>query len=117
MGRRARTPARLDGRSVMTRVEMASVVIGRNEGSRLDLSLRSVQAAGLHVVYVDSGSTDGSPALARKLKVPVIELDGRRPFSAGRARNEGVHEVLRRWPGTTYAMFLDGDCLLDAGFP
>ena len=32
---------------------MAAVVIGRNEGGRLEESLRSVQAAGLPLVYVE----------------------------------------------------------------
>jgi GT2 family glycosyltransferase len=96
---------------------MAAVVIGRNEGERLEPSLRSVQSAGLPVVYVDSGSTDGSPGLARRLGVEVVELDPARPFSAARGRNEGVDEVLRRWPATEYMMFLDGDCVLDPDFP
>jgi GT2 family glycosyltransferase len=96
---------------------MAAVVIGRNEGARLGPSLKSVQAAGLRAVYVDSGSADESPALATKLEVPLVELDFSRPFSAGRARNEGVREILRRWPETAYVVFLDGDCTLDAAFP
>jgi GT2 family glycosyltransferase len=96
---------------------IAAVVIGRNEGPRLEPSLRSVQAASLPLVYVDSGSYDGSPAVAKGLGVPLIELDPRRPFSAARGRNEGLAELLRRWPGTQYVLFLDGDCSLDAGFP
>ena len=63
---------------------IAAVVIGRNEGERLEASLRSVQAAGLPVVYVDSGSSDGSLAAARKLGVELVELDPTRP-STGRA--------------------------------
>jgi GT2 family glycosyltransferase len=96
---------------------VAGVVIGRNEGERLEPSLRSVEAAGLPLVYVDSGSSDGSPALAKDLGFPVIELDPARPFSAARGRNEGLFEALRRWPDTRYVMFLDGDCILDPGFP
>lgn len=96
---------------------MAAVVIGRNEGERLEPSLRSVQSAGLLLVYVDSGSTDGSPEVARRLGVPVLELDPSRPFSAARGRNEGVEEVLRRWPTTEFMMFLDGDCVLHPDFP
>jgi GT2 family glycosyltransferase len=96
---------------------MAAVVIGRNEAKRLEASLASVRAAGLDLVYVDSGSTDGSPALARKLGVNTVELDPSRAFSAARARNEGVEQVLRLWPETRYILFLDGDCVIDAGFP
>lgn len=96
---------------------MAAVVIGRNEGARLDESLRSVQAAGLPLVYVDSGSSDGSPACAAKLGIAVLELDSGRPFSAARARNEGLEQALRLWPEMQFVLFLDGDCVLDRGFP
>jgi GT2 family glycosyltransferase len=96
---------------------MAAVVIGRNEGERLAPSLRSVEAAGLPVVYVDSGSTDRSLAVARERGVAVVELDPGRPFSAARGRNEGLEEVLRRWSDTAFVMFLDGDCILDPDFP
>jgi GT2 family glycosyltransferase len=94
----------------------AAVVIGRNEGKRLPLSLQSVQRAGLPLIYVDSGSTDGSPEHARELGVHTIELDPSRPFSAARGRNEGLREVLRLWPSTPYVLFLDGDCALDRDF-
>jgi GT2 family glycosyltransferase len=96
---------------------MAAVVIGRNEGERLEPSLRSVQNAGLPLVYSDSGSTDGSSTIARQLGVPVVELDPSRPFSAARGRNEGLDEALRRWPDLDYVLFLDGDCVLDPLFP
>jgi len=99
------------------RREMIAVVIGRNEGARLECSVRSVQAAGLSVVYADSGSTDASLNVARQLGVPVVELDPARPFSAGRGRNEGLEEALRRWPSAIYALFLDGDCELSPAFP
>ena len=100
-----------------TPADIAAVVIGRNEGDRLLLSLRSVQSASLPVVYADSGSADGSPGAASRLDVPVVELDGHRPFSAARGRNEGFKEAHRRWPQIQYVLFLDGDCILDPGFP
>ena len=96
---------------------MAAVVIGRNEGERLEPSLRSVQNAGLPLVYVDSGSSDDSPAVARQLGIPVVELDPSRPFSAARGRNEGLDEALNRWPEIKHVLFLDGDCVLDPLFP
>lgn len=100
----------------MTDSGIAAVVIGRNEGERLLPSLRSVQEARLSVVYVDSGSSDGSPSLAQSLGVPAIELDPAREFSAARGRNEGMAEVVRRWPDTEFVMFLDGDCTLNGDF-
>jgi GT2 family glycosyltransferase len=98
-------------------MSMAVVVIGRNEGKRLGEGLRSAQATGLPVVYVDSGSSDGSPAIARELGVMVLELDPSRPFSAARARNEGLNVLLKQDPDLQYVVFLDGDCVLDLGFP
>jgi GT2 family glycosyltransferase len=92
------------------------VAIGRNEGERLARCLDSVEALGLPAVYVDSGSTDGSPARARDRGLPVVELDPARPFSAGRARNEGLDEALRRWPGAEIVQFVDGDCELVPGW-
>lgn len=96
---------------------MAAVVIGRNEGTRLEPSLRSVLEAGLAVIYVDSGSSDGSVDTARRLNVPVHELDPKRPFSAARARNEGLNFILSKWPDIENVLFLDGDCVLDVQFP
>ena len=96
---------------------MAAVVIGRNEGERLRPSLLSVQDAGLPVVYVDSGSSDESVAVAEGTGVAVVALSADRPFSAARGRNEGLAEVLARWPATTSVMFLDGDCILNRDFP
>jgi glycosyltransferase involved in cell wall biosynthesis len=107
----------MDAPTMSQEPDMAAVVIGRNEGGRLEPSLRSVEASGVPLVYVDSGSVDGSPGLARGAGAVVLELDPARSFSAARARNEGVAEALRLWPHLKYVLFLDGDCTLDAKFP
>jgi GT2 family glycosyltransferase len=108
----------LDEETMALAIErVAAVVIGRNEGELLKLGLNSVVETKLNCVYVDSGSSDGSRALAAKIGIPVVELDPSRPFSAARARNEGVGEVRRRWPASAYVIFLDGDCELDRDFP
>ena len=65
------------------------VVIGRNEGQRLERCLRSLAQGADKVMYVDSGSTDGSLQLAANLGVEVLALDMSTPFTAARARNEG----------------------------
>lgn len=100
----------------MAKADIAVVVIGRNEGERLIECLRSVNAASLPAVYVDSGSGDGSADAARLLAQSVVELDLSRPCSAARGRNEGLAESLRIWPDLKFVMFLDGDCTLEAGF-
>ena len=60
------------------------VIIGRNEGERLHRCLNSVTNRGWAVVYVDSGSTDGSLEFARSVSAEVVELDLSRPFTAAR---------------------------------
>lgn len=88
------------------------VVIGRNEGDRLARSLRSVSGLGYPVVYVDSGSADRSVEVAKDLGLPSIELDASRPFSAARARNEGLQWMTDRHAELRFVQFLDGDCEL-----
>ena len=90
------------------------VVIGRNEGVRLERCLRSLMQGVGKVVYVDSGSTDGSPQLARSLGVEVLALDMRVPFTAARARNEGFSALQRLLPSMQLVQFVDGDCEVDA---
>lgn len=96
--------------------QVGAIVIGRNEGERLRLCLQSVKRELKCVVYVDSGSSDGSAHLARSLDVPVVELDPREPFTAARARNAGMAELQRRYPDLQFAQFLDGDCELESGW-
>jgi GT2 family glycosyltransferase len=92
------------------------VVIGRNEGTRLQRALAAAAAAGAPLLYVDSGSSDGSPALARALGVEVLELDPARPFSAARARNEGFARLAALHPELGAVQLVDGDCALDPGW-
>ena len=95
------------------------VVIGRNEGRRLEACLASAQASAgtaLAIVYVDSGSTDSSVAVARARGVEVITLDPSRPFTAARARNEGFRRLRELASDVTYVQFVDGDCELAAAW-
>lgn len=94
---------------------IAIVVIGRNEGARLVACLASLPKGLGPVVYVDSGSTDGSLEAARTAGAEVVELDLARPFTAARARNSGV-AALRAAGGCTFVQFVDGDCTLAPGW-
>ena len=96
--------------------DVGVVVIGRNEGERLRRCLFSLAAEAVPVVYVDSGSRDGSPELARGLGVELVELDPSRPFSAARARNEGFDRCTRLYPELAAIMFVDGDCEVVPGW-
>lgn len=92
------------------------VAIGRNEGERLYQCLLSVIGEGRTVVYVDSGSTDGSVALARSLGVHVVELDLSIKFTAARARNAGFEYLLQVQPELELIQFVDGDCRVVEGW-
>mgnify|MGYP001548860409 FL=1 len=91
------------------------VVIGRNEGERLVNCLASVNRVPqdgfrIELIYVDSSSSDGSPARARSLGANVIEIDPEQP-SAATGRNAG-------WRASRgeFVLFLDGDTTLHNGF-
>ena len=93
------------------------VAIGRNEGERLRRCLECARPAwALTIVYVDSGSTDDSIALARSRGVEVVELDMSAPFSAARARNAGFERLSQIDPGVRFVQFLDGDCEVADGW-
>jgi len=92
------------------------VAIGRNEGERLRRCLASLDPAARPTVYVDSGSTDGSPEQARSLGADVVALDLSVPFTAARARNAGFDRLLTMAPEIAYVQFVDGDCEVDPGW-
>jgi len=91
------------------------VVIGRNEGQRLSRCLQSIAqmqhpSFDIEVIYVDSGSEDGSTTLAQESGAKVIALQPDRP-SAALGRNAGW----RAARGATI-LFLDGDTILHPAF-
>lgn len=100
----------------MSARQFGVVVIGRNEGERLRLCLESVRALASLVVYVDSGSTDGSGVLAEGLGAALVNLDMSLPFTAARARNEGFERLCQLAPELPYVQFVDGDCEVVAGW-
>jgi GT2 family glycosyltransferase len=92
------------------------VIIGRNEGERLKRCLESLSDVASRSVYVDSGSTDGSVAASKALGFAVVELDLRTPFTAARARNEGLRRLLELRPALDFVFFVDGDCEVNPGW-
>lgn len=92
------------------------VAIGRNEGERLVRCLASLRGRAAHLVYVDSGSTDGSTDKARAAGAEVVDLDLSRPFTAARARNEGLARLLALAPDLELVQFVDGDCEVVPGW-
>jgi len=100
-------------RAAIDRSRLGVVVVGRNEGERLQRCLDALAGAAPHVVYVDSGSSDDSVEQARKRGFEAVELDRSAPFTAARGRNAGVARLLELDPQLEYVQFLDGDCVLD----
>lgn len=91
------------------------VVIGRNEGERLVRCLESLLSeisSDTPIVYVDSGSSDHSVAVAQNLGIHVIELDPALPFTMARGRNTGFQYLAEHFQELQYVQFIDGDCEL-----
>jgi GT2 family glycosyltransferase len=91
------------------------VVIGRNEGARLERCLAAVAAMArdgfeTETIYVDSGSSDGSVALAERMGATTVALNAARP-TAAMGRNAGW-----RIARGSIVLFLDGDTVLHLRF-
>lgn len=97
-------------------IEFGIVAIGRNEGERLKLCLRSLPDS-VRVIYVDSGSTDGSDVWALDFGADVVHLDLSTRFTAARARNAGFRRLLELAPQLSVVQFIDGDCELANEWP
>lgn len=96
--------------------DVAVVAIGRNEGERLRACIESARKTGVTVVYVDSGSSDDSVAMARELGAEVVELDMSIPFTAARGRNAGTDFLRDGHPEIAFIQFVDGDCEIVGGW-
>ena len=95
--------------------KLGLVVIGRNEGERLARCFASVRGIP-NRIYVDSGSTDGSMALARAEGVTVVELSIPPNFTAARARNAGLARLLADVPDLEFVQTVDGDSEVRSGW-
>lgn len=103
------------GSSADQSTALGLVVIGRNEGQRLVQCLKSVRDIPFRV-YVDSGSTDGSPEAAAALGCAVVPLSRPPAFTAARARNAGIAHLRAAAPSLRYIQVVDGDCELEPGW-
>jgi len=95
---------------------LSFVVIGLNEAVHLEACLRSALEASWpeearEVIYVDSGSTDGSLEIARGLEVRVLRLEDPRP-NAAKGRNLGWKNAKGK-----LVQFLDGDMEVHPDWP
>lgn len=95
--------------------KLGVVVIGRNEGERLKACLSSLNGVA-SLVYVDSGSQDGSMEYAAAQGVDIIALTSDRPFTAARARNAGIRHLMARNSDIEFVQTIDGDCTMAPGW-
>ncbi len=98
------------------RPALSVVVIGRNEGERLTRCLESVRSmlspdgGAVEIIYVDSGSNDGSVERAARAGARVITVTPERPCAAV-GRNAGW-----RAARADLVLFLDGDTIVAPDF-
>lgn len=103
-------------------MKIGIVIIAKNEGDRLKTCLFSIleeiknKPNDFLIVYVDSGSTDGSLEFVAQLNIEIVNLDLRTKFTAARARNQGVERLLSIHPDLEYVQFHDGDGQLVSGW-
>ena len=100
----------------MSPLHVSFVVIGRNEASHLAESIASCLQQGfdrdaIEIIYVDSGSTDGSSEIAQQAGVDRILQLGSTGASAARARNLGLTNV-----ASDFVQFVDADTTLSPGW-
>lgn len=95
--------------------DIGFVVIGRNEGVRLARCLDSIAPITDRVIYADSGSTDGSIALARSKGAVTVVAQGS-PMTAARGRNGGFEALRKHFPQCDLVHFVDGDCVIEPGW-
>lgn len=93
------------------KAKVGVVIIGRNEGDRLKACLRSISNAP-NLVYIDSGSHDGSLEYALTKGITAIGLSSDRPFTAARARNMGIRQLLSQDENVEFIQTVDGDCTI-----
>ena len=113
--------------SATIRSSVGAVAIGKNEGERLKVCLQSLARQVSHVVYVDSGSSDGSVEFARSVEflarslqlapsASVLTLLGMALQASGeeeRARDvlDEASTLRRRSEGVEFVMM---ECLRDS---
>jgi len=95
--------------------EWSIVVIARNEAATITACLESVQRAfadaSHEIIFVDSGSTDDTLALARRFPIRIVEVPSTWPKRPAVGRHIGWTLCRGTW-----VLFLDGDCTFEAAW-
>lgn len=100
----------------MSAPELSFVAIGLNESAHLGACLAALGEQGFprenyQIVYVDSGSDDGSVAIARAAGIDALVEIPRATANAARARNAGLARA-----EAPFVHFVDGDTRLRSGW-
>ncbi|MCB8932482.1 MAG: glycosyltransferase [Fimbriimonadaceae bacterium] len=88
-------------------IRLSACLIVRNEEAHLERCLASVRRIADEIVVVDTGSTDGTVAIAERFGATIGHFDWVDDFSA--ARNESLRLATGDW-----ALWIDADEELDA---
>ena len=81
---------------------LSAALIVRDEAAHLEACLASIDGLVDEVVVVDTGSTDGTAALARSLGATVDEIEWRHDFAAARNRSLDL-------AGGDWILYVDAD--------
>lgn len=91
---------------------LSVIIVGRNEAKNLPDLFKSLPAGrDIEWLYIDSGSTDGSPAIAAEKGAKVYCLDNNSVYAPGTGRYVGTREARGQW-----LLYLDGDMALNDQF-
>ena len=109
------SPATAGTAQTAARPLLSVVIIGRNEGERLQRCLEAAATMrrkrfAVEMIYVDSASVDDSVERAAAMGARVIRLQSERPTAAA-GRNAGWRAARGE-----YVLFVDGDAELHADF-
>lgn len=86
----------------MARVKISACYIAKNEGQNIEKSLQSVKGIADEIIFIDTGSTDDTIAIAEKYGAKVYSLPWQDDFSA--PRNFALSKASGDW-----IIFIDAD--------
>jgi len=86
-------------------MEITAVIITKNEVGHIARCIASLQGVAAHLLVIDSGSTDGTQALASSLGAEVVQQDW---LGYGPQKNVGIDLARHNW-----ILSLDADEVLD----
>jgi len=73
---------------------LSAVIIARNEAANIERVIKSVLGVVTEVLVIDSGSTDGTQAIAKELGAQVIETEWQ---GFGATKNWGAQQAEHAW--------------------